>query len=433
MSSRITSASYVYESGMLDKHEMSEHKRYELVGDAFPGSISLSQRPMLNSSMDSGYSTLSSQPNIHQGPPNAYQSTSTTTTTTTSNIIHSTTKETAKLPKKRKYDPNEIERTTFNNNNNINHHTNNSIPSTIVSSPSSSVVVMPTQTLPVDYSLDGLVPKLPKDMPRNSHSELRDEPSPRKQTFIDLSEWRDHRVLAKREEVYLPGVIKQVLPSGDVGIEFDSCETVNYFNDLLGSGKYDVIGDASPPKDQVTLGSRVCIRLPEHHQVFYEGIVLKIFSAPVQFLVKLTRPGNEEYVVKRADIRLLIPPWWDELESFDQHARNFSTNQGTPSRGSTGHPPPLETPPQLPPQTSTLIVHHQLPQHLGLHTGGDSLAILKSAATSPVHLTPMSQNSGTALSNGSTDELRGRNFEDFGESDDELRKEDILFPSDAGL
>lgn len=32
------------------------------------------------------------------------------------------------------------------------------------------------------------------------------------------------------------------------------------------------------------------------------------------------------------------------------------------------------------------------------------------------------------LSNGSMDDLRKRAFDDYGESDDDLRREDILFP-----
>lgn len=57
----------------------------------------------------------------------------------------------------------------------------------------------------------------------------------------------------------------------------------------------------------------------------------------------------------------------------------------------------------------------------------------RTAATSPLpHMTtPVSHNSTcTPLSNGSTEELRRRQYEDF-ESDDELRREDILF-SDPG-
>lgn len=57
----------------------------------------------------------------------------------------------------------------------------------------------------------------------------------------------------------------------------------------------------------------------------------------------------------------------------------------------------------------------------------------RTAATSPLpHMTtPVSHNSTcTPLSNGSTEELRRKQYDDF-ESDDELRREDILF-SDPG-
>lgn len=36
------------------------------------------------------------------------------------------------------------------------------------------------------------------------------------------------------------------------------------------------------------------------------------------------------------------------------------------------------------------------------------------------------------LSNGSTDDFRRQHYEDYGESDDDLRKEDIMFPCEAG-
>lgn len=38
---------------------------------------------------------------------------------------------------------------------------------------------------------------------------------------------------------------------------------------------------------------------------------------------------------------------------------------------------------------------------------------------------------GGGLANGTMDELRKRAFDDYGESDDDLRKEDIMFPTDA--
>ena len=76
-----------------------------------------------------------------------------------------------KLPKKRKFDPSELEETD-----------NNTV----------CVTMPPVLHLlqAVDYS-------------------VKDEEIPRKQTMIDLSEWRDHRVLAKQLDRYYPGVIRQ--------------------------------------------------------------------------------------------------------------------------------------------------------------------------------------------------------------------------------
>lgn len=48
--------------------------------------------------------------------------------------------------------------------------------------------------------------------------------------------------------------------------------------------------------------------------------------------------------------------------------------------------------------------------------------------------TPISLHStSTALSNASADDLRHRSYEDFGESDDDLRREEIFLLTDAGM
>lgn len=95
----------------------------------------------------------------------------------------------------------------------------------------------------------------------------------------------------------------------------------------------------------------------------------------MRFVVTLVSGNNEEYVVKRADLRLLLPPWWDELE------------HGAPN----GHIPLIREP------TPT--------------TNGPS-NYFQTSVTSP---------------------LNNRHFDDFCESDDDLRREDILFMSDAGM
>jgi hypothetical protein len=78
-----------------------------------------------------------------------------------------------KLPKKRKFDPSELEE---------NNTTASYIPVSVVQ----SVMSAPPQATAVDYSC-----------PTN------------KQNSVDLSEWCNHRVLAKRGDWYYPGVIRE--------------------------------------------------------------------------------------------------------------------------------------------------------------------------------------------------------------------------------
>lgn len=167
-------------------------------------------------------------------------------------------------------------------------------------------MVLPPQSTAVDYSL--------REEP------LRSRPRPAT-VAIDLSEWRDHRVLALRDSYYCPGVIRNVV-HGDILIEFDGERKLVRYSDVLGMRRYDVIGDASPSLGQVTLDMKVCIRCPianshvDATKVFVKGTVCKILTKPYRFVVKIPREDDQSdsYVVKRADLRLVQPPWADELE-----------------------------------------------------------------------------------------------------------------------
>lgn len=173
-----------------------------------------------------------------------------------------------------------------------------------------SVVVMSPQSTAVDYSLRDESPRS-----RQSSSTVA----------IDLSEWRNHRVLALRDSRYFPGVIRDASHS-EIYVEFDDegNKLVRY-NDLLGARKYDVIADSAPITEQVTLDAKVCARIPcpqnnfhYHHQAFafYKGTVCTLLTKPKRYVVKILRKDDqyEKHTVKRCDLRLIRPPWWDELE-----------------------------------------------------------------------------------------------------------------------
>lgn len=169
---------------------------------------------------------------------------------------------------------------------------------------------------------------------------------------IDLNEWCNHRVLAKHQDVYVTGVIRSVGPANAVLVELDHPEgSRQMYYDILANGRYDVVSDASPSVNdvsnldltwleennndielnrfeinpflsysffQITLGCRVCIQvqLPNRPgSVFVEGAVTQIHNDTKSYSVLLLNgTGNSDIRnVKRGQIRLLRPPWWDEL------------------------------------------------------------------------------------------------------------------------
>ncbi|PSN51999.1 hypothetical protein C0J52_06119 [Blattella germanica] len=477
------------EASMHEKREMSDHMaRYDGGGAQGREGASQVQEFQNNTNLNRSSTTNS----CNEPVTNIVTKSATTVLKDTA-----TTVSVRKLPKKRKFDPSELEELEKSAAENQLQFQNNSVVvSASMSPPTHSVVVMPPQLTAVDYSCMSSAPKHqelqhaqhlpqqnrmssigtlvdnigiedPNARPTDAMGVLRPEGgnclpvlaidnsligSSRKHVHIsggrldiDLREWEANRVLAKKDKVYLPGVIERAERTGEVWVKFDYYDELACFTDVLGSGKYDVIGDASPSKGQVTLGARVCVRMngsPSEsqtaHRVFFEGVVYKIITSPVQFLVKLIGgQQNLELVVKRADLRLLLPPWWDELESLEDDSHPVMANPSSNGRvyqaSSNGQLQPTGVLHSHQPSTShpiPLQLHHVMPTLQPMEPGG----YYRSAATSPLHsmTTPVSINStSTALSNGSTDDLRRRQYDDFCESDDDLRKEDILFPLDA--
>ncbi|XP_076650659.1 putative transcription factor capicua isoform X1 [Halictus rubicundus] len=334
-----------------------------------------------------------------------------------------------KLPKKRKFDPSELEEMdkTSNVTSNINNMVNIRTPNMLLGQPSlvqqstlarqspqqqesdcyqvssgHSVVILPPQSTAVDYSL--------REEP------LRSRPRPATVT-IDLSEWRDHRVLALRDSYYYPGVIRNAV-QGEIYIEFDGERKLVRYTDVLGAGRYDVIGDASPSVGQVALDAKVCIRCPQSNnhidaaKVFVKGTVCKILTKPKRFVVKIPREDDQSasYVVKRADLRLVQPPWWDELEEGLEDC-DSSRVEGIEH----GYRNSSEAPTAVP-----IMLHH--PSHHTSHISTHSDTYYRTTGTSPLMTSAYS--ASTALSNGS------RPYDDL-ESEDDLDREDITFPSDA--
>lgn len=165
-----------------------------------------------------------------------------------------------KLPKKRKYDFSQLEECD---------PVSDPLPPTAQrqcnTSCVASVVVVPPQSIAVDYSrLEGFdrpsyadVPVIVRDRLEQNGEEgyTNGHNDNTSRLDVDLQEWTNHRVLAKKDGVYLPGLIRQATSNGDVWIEFDNLDEgqrYNLFKDVLNASKYDVISDASPSLSQVS-------------------------------------------------------------------------------------------------------------------------------------------------------------------------------------
>lgn len=485
--SNVSSYGMNTETRMHEKRDMSDHfARYDGGGAPFRE---------VTSQVHGFQNTSTPGSNLNRSASNCIESAPNNVTKTISvNKETATAVSARKLPKKRKFDPSELEELEKTTNNHFQNQNNSVVVCASLTPPTQGVVVMPPQSAAVDYSYVSSTPKhsqdlhLPQHMAQQSRMSsieaivdvvIEDQSHRQPQNIgvlrsdgsnclpvlsidnslvvgsrkhvqmsggrgdIDLSEWEDNRVLAKKDKRYLPGVIRRAERTGKVWVKFDYDDEEAVFTDVLGSGKYDVIGDASPSMGQVQLGARVCVRATDPmatHRVFFEGVVYKILTSPVQFIVKLIGgQQSQELLVKRADLRLLLPPWWDELECLEDDPHPVITSNGNGngrvylpnSNGQLQQPSVLHTHQPTPPHPVPLQLHHVVPTL----QPADANNYYRSAATSPLHsmTTPVSIHStSTALSNGSADDLRRRQYDDFCESDDDLRKEDILFPLDAG-
>ena len=71
-------------------------------------------------------------------------------------------------------------------------------------------------------------------------------------TSLDLSEWVGHRILARRDQYFCPGVIKAAYKDNSVAIDFETEESPLIYSNVLSKGDFDtIISDAVPATSQV--------------------------------------------------------------------------------------------------------------------------------------------------------------------------------------
>lgn len=71
--------------------------------------------------------------------------------------------------------------------------------------------------------------------------------------LIDLGEWCDSRVLAKQKDYFVSGITRTTDISNAVIVEFDHPEgQQQIYQDVFGSGRFDIISDACPSASDVS-------------------------------------------------------------------------------------------------------------------------------------------------------------------------------------
>ncbi|KAM7362771.1 putative transcription factor capicua isoform 2-T2 [Cochliomyia hominivorax] len=174
--------------------------------------------------------------------------------------------------------------------------------------------------------------------------------TPNEEIVLNLRDWYNTRVLAKLGTYYAPGITRQPSPSStstssdvppnSIIVEFDPPEnSTQLYTDVLNSGRYNVILDASPPAADILEDTRVCVRTSIEGRngcVFIEGTVTEVHAATKQFTVLIATGESRTAIiktVKRADLRLLLPPWFDELNEVSPPVSITPQNQQSVSFG----------------------------------------------------------------------------------------------------
>ncbi|CAG9538891.1 unnamed protein product [Cercopithifilaria johnstoni] len=159
----------------------------------------------------------------------------------------------------------------------------------------------PTATASLQFDTLALMEQLKKrnlglEIPTNFTVESMNE------TTVNLEVWKTSRVLARSPDIegYLPACIKGVRANKDVTVQFDN-GTEHVFEDVITSLREypDILADQAPTPDSMRL---------------HVGI-------------------STDFWFHRASIRLLRPPWYDELNAMGSY--NNSTVKSRDENGGT--------------------------------------------------------------------------------------------------
>ncbi|XP_025051209.1 protein capicua homolog [Alligator sinensis] len=102
----------------------------------------------------------------------------------------------------------------------------------------------------------------------------------------DLHQLRSQRVLARRDGLFQPAVVKQIRRGQDLGVQFGGDRAVTYYEGALSAGAPDVVLDATPPPGAVVVGTPVCACVDPGETAYREGTVVEVSVKPASYKVR---------------------------------------------------------------------------------------------------------------------------------------------------
>ncbi|NWZ60792.1 CIC protein, partial [Haliaeetus albicilla] len=126
---------------------------------------------------------------------------------------------------------------------------------------------------------------------------------------------RCQRVLARRDGVFQPAVVKQIRRGQDLGVQFAGDRGVTYLEGCFLGDPPAVVLDATPPAGALGVGTPVCARLDPAETLYRQGTVVEVSAKPPSYRVRFAPPPAAPPVwVPRSGLRLLRPPWHPQNE-----------------------------------------------------------------------------------------------------------------------
>lgn len=149
---------------------------------------------------------------------------------------------------------------------------------------------------------------------------------------LDLNEWIGYHVLVRRADgQYTQGEVRKFTSSQvAVALTHDASDDLIYY-DLMSIT--DCISDSSPTADQIQPELRIAYRCPDSSaqykcSVYKSGrLVAQSNENKSKYLIKPLHSIDDKLVeISRASIRLLRPPWFEELDCLDLNQDSLNNN-----------------------------------------------------------------------------------------------------------